>query len=88
MFERKELPTLLKRLKESRNFIQVIVGPRQVGKTTLVRQLIPKLEVPVYFSSADDIVAADRAWLSSIWEAARQRLKINAATEVILIITK
>lgn len=86
MFERKELPTLLKRLKESRNFIQVIVGPRQVGKTTLVRQLIPKLEVPVYFSSADDIVAADRAWLRSIWEAARQRLKINAATEAVLII--
>ncbi|WP_353482271.1 ATP-binding protein [Haliscomenobacter sp.] len=86
MFERKELKTLLSRLGEPRNFIQVIVGPRQVGKTTLIRQLIPKLEIPVFFFSADDIVAADRTWLRGIWEAGRQRLKASSANEGILII--
>lgn len=40
MFERKELKQLSLRLQEPRRFMQVLIGPRQVGKTTLVRQLI------------------------------------------------
>ena len=31
---------LLKRLNEPRRFLQVLAGPRQVGKTTLVRQVM------------------------------------------------
>ena len=30
---------LLKRLKEKRRFVQVLAGPRHVGKTTVVRQV-------------------------------------------------
>ena len=39
-FERKHLPLLTTRLKEKRRFIQVLAGPRQVGKTTLVNQRV------------------------------------------------
>ena len=31
---------LLKRLKEKRRFVQVLAGPRQVGKTTVVRHVM------------------------------------------------
>jgi predicted AAA+ superfamily ATPase len=31
---------LLKRLKEKRRFVQVLAGPRQVGKTIVVRQVM------------------------------------------------
>jgi uncharacterized protein len=86
MFERKELQILLQRLQEQRHFIQVLVGPRQVGKTTLVRQLIPKLGVPVYFYAADDTAAADRSWLKSIWANARLQWQSSGATEGVLII--
>jgi predicted AAA+ superfamily ATPase len=37
-FRRAVFATLLARLREPRRFLQVIAGPRQVGKTTLVRQ--------------------------------------------------
>ena len=40
MFERIHLQTIKKRINESRKFIQVILGPRQVGKTTMMTQLL------------------------------------------------
>ena len=39
-YERQQIKQLAERLKEKRRFIQVIMGPRQVGKTTLVNQLL------------------------------------------------
>ena len=44
-----------KRLEEPRKFIQVLFGPRQVGKTTIVTQLLDELNVPHLFATADDI---------------------------------
>jgi predicted AAA+ superfamily ATPase len=38
---------LLKRLQERRRFVQVLAGPRQVGKTTGVRQVKPKRQLLV-----------------------------------------
>lgn len=37
MFERPQLQHLIKRIQEPRRFLQVLMGPRQVGKTTLLR---------------------------------------------------
>ena len=35
--KRAQLLLLVERLQEPRRFLQVVAGPRQVGKTTLVR---------------------------------------------------
>ena len=43
---RKVFQDLLDRLKEPRRFIQCLVGPRQVGKTTLARQAADDLGKP------------------------------------------
>lgn len=75
MFERSDLQELKKRMNEPRRFIQVVMGPRQVGKTTMVNQLIKQLPIPSMFESADAIAAADTSWLEQIWETAR--IKIN-----------
>ena len=45
MSQRSELERLKKRLEEPCKFIQILTGPRQVGKTTLLSQLIGKLEL-------------------------------------------
>ena len=71
MFERIHLQLLMNRLNEPRNFIQVILGPRQVGKTTMIRQLLQKTHIPYLFESADAIAASDSIWLRQIWESAR-----------------
>jgi hypothetical protein len=63
---------LLKRLKEKRRFLQVLAGPRQVGKTTLVRQVMAASGMPAHYASADEpTLRGDRTWLEQQWDIAR-----------------
>ena len=71
MFERRILQTIRSRISEERRFIQVLVGPRQVGKTTLIKQLIQRLDIAYHFVAADDLYAADTTWLKREWGNAR-----------------
>ncbi len=59
------------RLAEPRRFIQAVAGPRQVGKTTLVRQATVALGRPIHFASADDPLLRGPEWLGGQWHAAR-----------------
>lgn len=43
LYERSINRTILKRLRERRRFIQVLHGPRQVGKTTAARQVMQEI---------------------------------------------
>ena len=86
MFERAYLQDLTKRLDEPRRFIQVLMGPRQVGKTTLITQLTEKVDVPYLFTTADAVAAANSTWLSQQWESARTLLQQNEHGEFLLII--
>lgn len=51
MKKRKSFEELLKRLQEPRRFIQSLIGPRQVGKTTLSRQVTDELGRPSRYVS-------------------------------------
>lgn len=62
---------LEKRLKEPRRFIQVVAGPRQVGKSTMVQQVVDILSIPVRYVSADEPLLRDTSWIAQQWEAAR-----------------
>ena len=86
MFERIELQQLTKVIQEPRKFIQVIVGPRQVGKTTLVTQLIQKYKEPYLFVAADSQGNANSVWLQQQWEIARTQLKQNGGNDFLLLI--
>lgn len=86
MFERSYLKLVKSRIEESRKFIQVIFGPRQVGKTTMINQLLPQLAIPNMNESADAISATNSAWLVQVWESARLRLKASGAKEFLLVI--
>jgi len=86
MFERTELQILKNRVKEPRKFIQVVMGPRQVGKTTMVSQAFQQISLPGLFESADAIAAGNSVWLEQIWETARLKQKTQASNEFLLII--
>ena len=86
MFERAEIETLKSRLLEPRRTIQVVMGPRQVGKTTLVTHLFRQLKKPGLYESADAIPAGNSLWLDQIWEAARLKISTRSYDEFILII--
>jgi hypothetical protein len=65
------LARLLRRLREPRRFLQVLAGPRQVGKTTLARQAVEALGGPAVSASADSALLEDRSWIEQQWERGR-----------------
>jgi len=71
MYARPLLAPLVARLTEPRRFLQVLLGPRQVGKTTLVRQALEPTGLPSQYASADGPTLRDRVWLEQQWEAGR-----------------
>jgi len=77
---------LLARLREPRRFIQVLAGPRQVGKTTLARQVLEAIDLPTHYASADDPTIHDRAWLQSQWDLGRLRASDEARRGAVLVI--
>ncbi len=62
---------LKERIQEPRRFIQALLGPRQVGKTTLALQIQETLDLPTHFISADTATLQDLAWIEGEWERAR-----------------
>jgi predicted AAA+ superfamily ATPase len=71
IFVRQPAGELEARLRQPRRFIQVLSGPRQVGKTTLVQQVIDRLDMPVRYASADEPTLRGHEWIAQQWEAAR-----------------
>ena len=86
MFERPYLKLVRARIEEPRKFIQVIPGPRQVGKTTMVTQLLSQLNIPNQYESADAISATNASWLIQVWESSRLRMKASGREEFLLVI--
>lgn len=86
MFQRPVIEKIESRMREGRNFIQVIAGPRQVGKTTLISQLLDRLEIPSKYISADGAGPQGEIWIEKHWAAARQTLLTEGAGELILVI--
>ncbi len=63
---------LRSRLSESLNFIQVVIGPRQVGKTTGVESIVADWKGPVHFVTADSPSPPGHEWLNLQFDLAEQ----------------
>lgn len=85
MYERRVLKTLLERLAEPRRFIQVLSGPRQVGKTTLARQAMAALGDVTIYASADEPVLKSATWIEQQWQIARIRASLMKSEMVLLL---
>lgn len=70
-YTRPQADELQRRLRERRRFLQVVAGARQVGKTTLVTQVMERSGLPHHFASADEPTLRGPAWIEQQWEAAR-----------------
>lgn len=63
---------LQQRLLEKLNFIQIILGPRQVGKTKAITQIIEGWSSSVVFESADELTIPHASWIELHWRRARE----------------
>lgn len=66
---------LIERVLEPRRFIQVLYGPRQVGKTTAIKQVLDEIDLSSHYASADQPTMRDETWLEEQWEIGRLKEK-------------
>ena len=59
-YERPFVAQLEKRLLAEQPLIQVLIGPRQIGKTTGIRQLLARSPFNNHYANADDLLVTDR----------------------------
>jgi hypothetical protein len=86
MYKRSEFQKIKSRLEEPRKFIQVVMGPRQIGKSTVVKQVLQELDLPYQFYSADNVPATNGAWIANCWMAVRSLMESNKWEQTILVI--
>lgn len=84
MFKRTVLSKVLGRVREPRRFLQLLLGPRQVGKTTIARQLIEEVGETAHYASADEPTIKDRVWVEQQWDIARIKSRRIPGTTLIL----
>ena len=74
LYVRKINQQLIKRLLEPRRFMQVLLGPRQIGKTTAIKQVLGQVGLSSHYASADQPAIGDETWLEEQWETARSQI--------------
>lgn len=66
--------------------MQVVTGARQVGKTTLVTQVVAKAGIPHVFASADEPTLRGPEWIEAQWEAGRLLLRDGDRRGALLVL--
>lgn len=84
MFKRAQFNTLERRLSDKRRYIQVMIGPRQVGKSTIAHQLEKELTIPTHSASGDAAYNVAQTWIHQQWTIARHLAQEKGASLLIL----
>jgi predicted AAA+ superfamily ATPase len=85
-YRRPQYSEVLERMNEPRKFIQVLAGPRQVGKSTLIDQVLAECQLPHYLYNADGVDENDTDWIRRIWESTRTQMDTKQQKEAVLVI--
>lgn len=71
-------------MSEPRRFIQMLIGPRQTGKSTALRQAAAHTKIPVH-SALASIDSSSRDWLRAQWEQARSLVERSDGPAILMI---
>lgn len=82
-FERPLVRTIVERLAEPHGKIQILMGPRQTGKTTALLQAMEQIALPVHFATASQVQTSG-AWIRAQWEMARLKADDDAPCVLVL----
>src|SRR5665647_3471625 len=71
MYRRYTTDMLVSRLREGRGSMQIVLGPRQSGKTTSVRQAVDELGLPFVYAARTRTADRARRRLDARWSSSR-----------------
>ena len=84
MYQRSIVKTIARRMREPRRFMQIVIGPRQTGKTTAVNQALESVGIPnLYREVSEHGESAD--WVRAQWYQARS-LIVGGNKSALLVI--
>ena len=86
MYKVSEYKVIKERLEEPRRFIQVVMGPRQVGKSTVVKQVLGSINSPYQLFTADNVPASNNTFIANCWSIVRNLYKVKELDSIILVI--
>ncbi len=84
LYRRREYTTLIRRLEEKRRFMQIVIGPRQIGKTTLIKQVLGDLKERYLYCEVTR-PQATAGFIRTNWDLARETLSRYQLNSVILV---
>ena len=84
-YERPLKSVLLEALSRPTPVIHVLIGPRQVGKTTIARQIQKSIKIPTVYATADSPVPLDTAWVETSWKRAVAEAKATGAPVLLIL---
>ena len=85
-YSRPIVATLTNRLLEQPRFIQVLIGARQVGKTTAANQAVEQLQSSYHYATADVPSLRSLEWIAQQWEVARNLASTSKDSSSVLIL--
>lgn len=83
-FRRPLVNTLVERMNEPRRYLQMLIGPRQTGKSTALRQALSQISLPHHVALAS-IDSSSRDWLRAQWLQARTLITEQSPSAVLVI---
>ncbi len=85
MYERPVVDAVLRLIRQGPPLLQVLVGARQVGKTTAAEQVVEKLGKPHVFAAADTPLPPAPEWIETQWARARTLAKESGQPAVLVL---
>ncbi|MCI1667966.1 MAG: ATP-binding protein [Olsenella sp.] len=84
MYQRSIVATLSQRMSEPRRFLQILIGPRQTGKTTAVTQALKQIDIPYLYREVGEH-GESPDWIRAQWYQARSLVNDANACALLVI---
>ena len=84
MYQRSIVKTLEIRMKEPRRFMQILIGPRQTGKSTAIMQALQSVSIPHVFAEVGEH-GESPDWIRAQWYQARNLLAGETQSALLVI---
>lgn len=84
-YQRPDVQLISEGLAKKLPVFQVMIGPRQVGKTTIARQIMARIDFPSIYATADSPVPMRAEWLETQWQLATVEAGKNSSPVLLVL---